>query len=409
MNYSGKRLLILGGAPQLLRVVETAKEMGVYTIVSDMENDTVTKSVADESLPFSVMDSCALINWCKENPIDGCLNFNVDFSQRSHYKICSEFGLPCYGTWEQYSALTDKALFKKCCIENDVSVVRKYDYEDKEEIEYPVFVKPAESSGSRGSSVCRDEAELTASIERAKSFSRNGQALIEQYMDRKHEFEILYLVRDGNPHLIYIADRYLGRKEDGLEKVGSCFSTPSRYLEQYLNSAHHKVVMMLEKMGIINAPVFLQCFYDPSIRFPGDTLYTIVKNTTGLDLPKIMIEYALSGRIAGNVSFDSIFRFNGYECALILFYAKEGLITRFDGVEQIMKCPSVVNVCQKRRVGERIKGTMDVTQRILEIAIVCDNKNMLVEEIQKTEQMLTVLNDKGEDMIVSSFDPNVLL
>ena len=46
-QYTGKQLLILGGAVQCVKVVEAAKEMGVYTIVADQAENSPAKKLAD--------------------------------------------------------------------------------------------------------------------------------------------------------------------------------------------------------------------------------------------------------------------------------------------------------------------------------------------------------------------------
>ena len=69
-DFRGKRLLILGGAVQCLKVVETAREMGVYTIVTDLQADGAAKLSADEALPFSVTDASAILDWCGKHPVD---------------------------------------------------------------------------------------------------------------------------------------------------------------------------------------------------------------------------------------------------------------------------------------------------------------------------------------------------
>ena len=42
-----KKILILGGANQHLKFVEAAKELGLYTIVTDYLNDSPCKKVCD--------------------------------------------------------------------------------------------------------------------------------------------------------------------------------------------------------------------------------------------------------------------------------------------------------------------------------------------------------------------------
>ena len=52
-EFSGKKLLILGGTTLSINIVETAKNMGIYTIVMDMSPDSPTKKVADKAYDIS--------------------------------------------------------------------------------------------------------------------------------------------------------------------------------------------------------------------------------------------------------------------------------------------------------------------------------------------------------------------
>ena len=59
MDYTGKKLLILAGAGPHTKVVESAKEMGIYTIVADYlpaSEYSPAKLVADESLMNNIFD-----------------------------------------------------------------------------------------------------------------------------------------------------------------------------------------------------------------------------------------------------------------------------------------------------------------------------------------------------------------
>ncbi|MBR1443562.1 MAG: hypothetical protein IJ583_08520, partial [Firmicutes bacterium] len=261
-NLKGKRLLILGGAVQQLKVVQASKNMGVHVIVTDISDDTEAKRLADETLNISVMDSEALIKWCKVNPVDGVLNFCIDYAQHSHYKLCKEFGFPCYGNELQYNILTDKILFKQFCLENNVDIIPEYDENNLSNVKYPVLVKPAESSGSRGNQICHCHKELVEAIICAKQESRNGKIIIERFMIGKPDFEIAYFVNEKKPYLAYIGDRYSGRIEDNLNRQCICFVGPSKYLDTYLKYTHNRVCKMIEKLGLEFSPVFLQGFLD---------------------------------------------------------------------------------------------------------------------------------------------------
>lgn len=417
-DISGKRLLILGGAVQQLKVVKAAKALGVHVIVADISENLEAKQIADESIQISVMDSENLIKWCRENPVDGVLNFCIDYAQHSHYKVCHEFGFPCFGTEEQYDKLTDKDQFKKLCVANGVDVIPEYDAEELDSIELPALVKPAESSGSRGTKICRTIDELKEAIQSAKAESRNGKILVEKYMTGYPDFEIAYFVNDGKPYLAYMGDRYSGRGEDNLSRQCICFAGPSKYLDIYLKNTHERVCGMIESLGIKFSPVFLQGFldgdtvrfYDPGIRFPGDEFNSILKAATGTDFMSALVRYALTGSTGiENHSLDGIYRLNGFKGALLLISAGAGTIQSFDGLEAIRTLPTTISAVQKRFVGETIQLTGDVRQRICEIAVMAKGETWnLREAIVRTQSCLRVRNQNGENMLVSQFDADLL-
>ena len=69
----GKKLLILAGGPNLVTLVQRARELGVYTIVTDYYDDQTSpaKKYADEAWNVSWSDIDTLEKLCIENKIDG--------------------------------------------------------------------------------------------------------------------------------------------------------------------------------------------------------------------------------------------------------------------------------------------------------------------------------------------------
>ncbi len=111
----GKKLLILAGAGPHSKVVETAKEMGVYTIVADNLPNSPAKMIADEALMHNIFDIDALVEYGKANHIDGVIGFCIDPTQKPAQQIAERLGLHSFGNKEQTYALTNKHAFKKLC------------------------------------------------------------------------------------------------------------------------------------------------------------------------------------------------------------------------------------------------------------------------------------------------------
>ena len=71
MLLKGKKLLLLAGANVHCKVVNAAKEMGVYTIVTDYLKDSPAKEIADESWMLDIKDINGIVGKCKEVGVDG--------------------------------------------------------------------------------------------------------------------------------------------------------------------------------------------------------------------------------------------------------------------------------------------------------------------------------------------------
>ena len=420
MDFTGKKLLVLCGNVIHIKVVEAAKEMGIYTIVTDSLplQEAPAKQIADEALYLDVRDVDGIVEYCKNNKVDGVINFCNDLAQRPQQQICEKLGLPCYGTKEQYFQLTDKNAFKRMCKENNVDVIPEYTEAEIENdtVEYPVLVKPVDSRGSRGQAICYTKEELHTALSVAKNESSNGQAIIEKYMQGKQDFSMSYIFSEGRAYLTRTGDRFLGKKQDNLNKqcIGSV--SPSRNTDFYLEKVNKRVVKMLQKIGIKNGPIFMQGFidgdtvrfYDPGIRFPGTEYEKLLFKATGIDLMKSCIAFTLGGKIVVEKEiWEKAWWLGGKISIQLLITARAGVIGTFDGIDEIASHADVVTVAQRYFVGEEVPPTGDVKQRICEIALLTDKDKAkaLVKWIQKK---LIVLDERGENMLVSQFNPEIL-
>lgn len=414
MNFKNKKLLILAGAGPHCKVVETAKEMGIYTIVADYLPASVyspAKLIADEDLLCDISDTKKLVEYCRINNVDGVLGFCIDPAQRPAFEIANQLGLRTFGSYEQVLALTDKNVFKQLCRDNGVDVVPEYEESSIDTIEYPVLVKPIDSRGSRGAKVCYNRNEVLEALPLAKKESSNGGAIIEKYMGNNQDLTITYIVKDGIPYLISIGDRFPGRKEDNLDRQNSCVVQPSRYTDMYLNNVNSRVIKMIKNLGIKNGPVFMQGFvdgntvrmYDPGIRFPGNEYERIYKQATGLDPMKSIISYIIGGEI---LDYDGKIRgsydLNGMTAIQYMINVGPGKINSFEGLEKIAEHPNVINIQQRHFIGDIIEDTGDIKHRAGEISILVDRDvEKMVDIIKYVQSCLNITDETGVSMIIS--------
>lgn len=415
-----KKLLILAGAGVHCKVVQAAKELGIYTIVTDNLNfkDAPAKQIADEALNYDIYDIDHIVAYCKKNKVDGVLGFCIDPTQRPAQEICERLNLPSFGTKEQVFALTDKNTFKKLCIKNSVDVIPEYTEENIENIEFPVLVKPVDSRGSRGIEVCNNVDELLKYLPIAKKESSNGKAIIEKYMGNNQELTITYIVKNGEPNLISIGDRYPGKKEDNLNRQNICVIQPSFYSDLYIKKVHPNVITMIKDLGIKNGPVFMQGFvdgetvrmFDPGIRFPGNEYERIFTKATGMNPMKSIIKYAVGGEIDDyQGQLKNSFRLNNKMAIQYMINVGPGKIRKFSGFDEIAKLPQIVDIQQRHFVGDVIENTGDIKHRAGEICLLCERSFIEIKTcIEKIQRELVVEDEDGKNMIISPFHCSML-
>lgn len=417
MEFEGKKILILAGASVHNKVVRTAKEMGLYVIVTDYLEPHLSpaKQLADDSWMYSITDVDAIVERCKEEKVDAVLSFCIDPAQKPYQQICEKLGVPCYATKEQFDIFTDKRLFKDFCIKHNVDVIPDYTEEEilKDDVEYPLFIKPSICRGSRGQSICYNKKEVLDGLKVAKELSADGKCICEKYMGGKQDIASAFFVVDREPYMVKFGDRYLGYPEDGLDKQVMCTKFPSDFTPIFEKDAMQRVKNMIRALGIKFGPVFLQGFadgdtiryYDPALRMPGGDYDLILKKATGFDTVKSLIHFALTGDTKtcfGNPK--ECFKLNGGIGMIICYSVRPGHISKVEGLEQLLSEPSVVYGRQIIPAGEDIPASGDIRQRVAAVGAYVKDKHEAEAFVKKMYEIYHVYDENGDDMIVSKYN-----
>lgn len=372
------------------------------------------KKKADKSYSIDIYDIDSLLKLCREEKVDGVISASLDPCQKPYAELCEKAGYVSYGTKEQFHVMTNKRAFKQMCIENNVDIVRSFDFNGRELYDkknYPVIVKPVDSRGSRGQTICNSMGELEDAIKAAKRDSSNGDYIIEKYIKDGSFFQVTYFCINGNPYLIRTADGYCGSDKYGLEKVISCAISPSRYTDCFIDTVHKNIVKMIQSLGIVNGPVFMQgivhkekfYFFDPGLRFPGVDYEKIYKEVYGVDLMKAMVRMALNDNCLNiNIPKDGVW-LNGKRAAILFPFLQPGIIGRIYNEDKISEDGRVISYLPRYREGDQVAETFDVNRRQSEIDILADSMEDLKEKIAYIQTLLKVDDMYGRDMICDKF------
>ena len=190
MDFANKRIMMLGGNYFQATATQVAKDLGCYVISVDYLPDNPGHTIADEYHNVSTLDKSAVLELAKELRIDGIMSYASDVSQPTVAYVAEQLGLPG-NPFESVCTLTNKARFRKFMRESGLSDFTSGAFSDCEsargfagEMSYPIIVKPADSSGSKGLTKLADFKGFEAAFTKALEASNEGAVIVEDYFER---------------------------------------------------------------------------------------------------------------------------------------------------------------------------------------------------------------------------------
>lgn len=410
-----KKLLFLGSTPNIAGMVETAKKMGVYVHVVDNKSyeNAPAKQIADKYADISIADIDAVVEYIKDNNIDGVLTGFSDSYLTYYLDICKKSGLPCYGDKHSFSIATDKMLFKQACKESGVGTipgVNAYTYDEvlafANQNGYPLMLKPADNSGSRGVIKCEVSDDLKSAFDYAISFSQSKNVICEKFMDCDG-IGVSYQLINGKAYLSSICDRVnYCAEEDGSSITGDLLY-PSKYTERYAKEMDETVKKMLRNNGFNHGMVSLQSFVDDNgfymcemcYRPSGGHHYILIKDQNGIDGLELLIEYALTGKVE-NYNEEAETPFFKDKCAMTHIIGKPlQTIALAEGFKELCNIDGVIDVSQSLYAGDTIGKDGTTAQVLGSVWFKASDSTALHELADKFTGILRFENEKGITVI----------
>lgn len=414
-ELKGKKLLVMDRTALAACAVKRAKELGIRTVVANFypEAQSPSKQIADEKVDIDISDIDAMVALIRERGVDGIFVGWTDSHLPFYAQICERAGLPCCGNLEQFDILSnDKRRFKEVCRQYGVPTPTQYfvtpafERDVMDGIEYPVMVKPADGSGSRGIRRCDCEKELRAHFMKLYEASASKKIVVEKYIESPHEIFIHYTVQDGEPSLSCAFTKYKTKAET--QSAASCvfhFFAPD-FMESYQATAEPAVLRMIRGLGIRYGNVMFQgfeengkfYFHESGLRPGGDQFYVFTEKLTGLSSLNLLIEFALTGRMDSCRAADlDDYRYSQY-CCNYYVPLKPGRITSVSGIEAVNAMPEVLQNVQFKFPGDVISDTSSLDRVIFRIHVMAKTKEDFANALCRISRTLEILDENGNEM-----------
>ncbi|NOR44817.1 MAG: ATP-grasp domain-containing protein [Candidatus Delongbacteria bacterium] len=362
-----KKLVIIGASYLQLPLVKKAKELNIETHVFAWEDGAVARYTADYFYPISIVDKEVILIKCREIKPNGITSIASDLAMLTVNYIAKELNLIGNSLICSENA-RNKYTMRKRFVENGIKCpkfikVRENHNANIEGMQFPLIVKPMDSSGSRGINKVDSIEEIDEAINNAVHYSLSREVIIEEFI-KGEEVSVEIISYAGKHYYLTITDK---------ETTGSPY---------FVETSHHqpsKFIQNLEKS--IKDLTFRGLF---ALQIENGASHTEIKITPNGELYIIEIGARMGGDLIGS---DLVQLSTGYDfvkgvvkIALGEFEKPQKYKNKFSGVYFI---------CPKK------KG---IIQKIIDTA--CDNttithKELIVQIGDKVEPVRKSIDRKG--------------
>lgn len=305
-EYGMKKIMILGASYLQTFIIKKVQEMGLSAIVLDGNPNSEGFAIADKYYVCSTTDLEQVLEIAKKEDIDGILTYASDVAAPTVAYVADKLGLPG-DPYESVCIMTDKAKTRAFLKENGFNVpdsIEVHSYEEAvraiEEIGLPVMVKPVDSSGSKGVSKVNELDELSHGFSYAKSFSRSGRVIVEQFIKRKgYQVDADCFLYDGELKYFNPMDQH----QDVIAPYSPIgISGPSVSEAAKAEEATNEVRRMLQLLNMRFGAYNVEYIFDEEDRLyileigprsGGNLIPDVIQEGVGIDLRRYLIKACL--------------------------------------------------------------------------------------------------------------------
>ena len=399
------KLLILGGNPTEIEIVERAKKLGLYTIVTDNHTDwklSPAKQLADEGWNISWSDVDTLAKECQEENVNGVIAGFSEFRVDNMIQLCERLHFPCSLTMHQLDVTRDKLLFKETCRKYGLNTIPEHNVNDGD-ISFPVIVKPVDRAGSIGINVAHDKEDLSVFYETALRLSPSKQ-VIEDFITDGIKVDVYYYVKDNEIIFLGSSDTIMCKGDLGAKILQKAWPFKSKYEKDYLKQVDGKVRDMFNGLAINNAYATMSMFYrngnfyffEAGFRLSGEMSYHYYEKIAGINYLDSMIKHSMGYK--DNADYKEVLNCNNH-CIVLNFFGLDGDVDNIKGLEELKKNDNIYDIQLYVNRNEAIENSTNVFKKIAMFTIVAASFEDMVATVNAVNNTFDVFDKNGESLV----------
>ena len=394
------KLLLLGASKQQIPSIVCAKKMGCHVITCDYLPENPGHRYSDEYYNISTTDKEAVLALSKKLKIDGIVSYASDPSAATAAYVAEEMGLPG-NPYRSVDILTQKDKFREFLLEHGFATPKAmgyFSYEDAKKDFFsfarPVFVKPVDSSGSKGISLVNDIEQLKEAFDRAQFFSREKRIIVEESVSA-----YLYQVAgdgfsvDGN--LVFRCfgnDHFDSANPNPFVPVAATFPCimPSEIQTKIHQEIQRLIGLLHMKTCAYNFDIRVGndgkvCLMEVAPRNGGCYIPQVIKYATGTDMVKYTINAAL-GEDCSSLRYADPKGCYGY---FAVHSHRAGILKNIQ-IENSVRKKNIIKIYMNQSVGDEIKSYASSNAAIGIILMKFGSTSEMLEMADRSDKWIQV-------------------
>ena len=303
-----KKLLVLAAGILQVPVIKKAKEMGVYVVAADGDENAVGLKLADKAIVVNITSEEDMLRVAREEQVDGVIHPCSEVSMNVMGRINDELGLAGI-TREQAIRATNKHLMREAFEKYGAPSPKSMCFTDVE-VAWGAFctdftgaciLKPSRNSGSRGIAKISADIkmdEFARLFEISKNESRDKSVMLEQFVEGP-EFSIEIIVWNGEVNVLTVTDK---KTTEAPHFVELGHNQPSCRTAEEVETLKVAAVAGVKALGVNNCACHAEAklmdgkayLMEIGARLGGDFISTELTHlSTGIDMVAAAVDVAL--------------------------------------------------------------------------------------------------------------------
>lgn len=381
--------MILGAGVYQVPLIKKVKEIGYEAVVVSPKGNYPGLEIADYTVNSDTRDMDAVLAAAIKYEISGILTTGTDVAVPSIGFVIDKLNLPGTGFLAAQRSM-DKSLMKQCLVNHGVKTANYQDVynllDAKREasvIGYPVMIKAIDSSGSRGVTKVKNEAEIENAYLEALAVSKVSSVIVEQFLDG-YEIGAQVLISDDRVDKVFIHNDLVTPPPISVP-IGHSLpvNLPKNIEKKCIEVIHSAVQAIGLKNTVANVDLMI-CENDVYIleigaRMGATCLPENISIYNGVDIYEYLIGLAVGKPL--KIKTDSI---NQPNAALLIRSDKTGIVENIEIPHHVKSHPMLVDLKIDVVVGDHVSAFKVGPDRLGHVIVISETSSkaeLLAQEL----------------------------